>query len=208
MKNYSLVLVGICVAVFIAQLFSPVIEDNFALYRSRAVEEPWMLVTSIFLHGGFTHLFFNMFALGLFGLILENIIGQKKFLLIFFGAGIIASMGAAIFYPASLGASGAIYGILGAVAVLRPRMRIWVWMIPMPMYMAAVFWAIMDLLGMFAPSGTANAAHLFGLGAGIAAGLILRGRFRLPKKKRRDPLSRDDRRRIEDYFDRLEEFSA
>ena len=205
MKKYSLILVGICVVVFVLQLFFPLIEDNFALYSSRVFSEPWLLVKSIFLHGSFQHLFFNMFALGLFGFILENIIGSKKFIQIYLLSGIVASIGAAIFYPASLGASGAIYGIMGTLAVLRPKMRIWIMgFFPMPMYMAAIVWAGMDLIGMFAPSGTANAAHLFGLGAGILAGFLLKGNFRLPRMKSRDPLSKNDRKRIEEYFDRLE----
>ena len=205
MRKYSLILVGICVVVFVLQLLFPVIENNFALYSSRVFSEPWLLVTSIFLHGSFQHLFFNMFALGLFGFIVENIIGSKKFIQIYFLSGIVASVGAAIFYPASLGASGAIYGIMGTLTVLRPKMRIWIMgFFPMPMYMAAIVWAGMDLLGMFAPSGTANAAHLFGLGAGILAGFLLKGKFRLPQRKSRDPLTREDRKRIEEYFDRLE----
>lgn len=203
MRKYSLILVGICVVVFILQTISPSITDQFALYSSRVFGEPWLLVTSVFLHGSFSHLFFNMFALGLFGFILENIIGSRKFIQIYLLSGIAASVGAAIFYPASLGASGAIYGIMGTLAVLRPKMRIWIMgFFPMPMYMAAIVWAGMDLLGMFAPSGTANAAHLFGLGAGIVAGFILRGDFRLPRR-RNDPLSEQDRRKIENYFDRL-----
>lgn len=204
--KYSIVFVAACTVIFILQLFFPAIEDSFVLYSSRVVSEPWMLVTSTFLHGSFGHLFFNMFALGLFGLLLESIVGSKKFVLVYFGTGIVASIGAAIFYPASLGASGAIYGILGTLTVLRPRMAVWVFGIPMPMYVAAIFWAFLDLVGFFAPSGIANAAHLFGLGAGIAAGLILRGKFRLPRRSS-DPLSERDRRRIEDYFDRLEELS-
>ena len=204
MKKYSFMLIGVCVLVFILQMMFPFIEDNFALYSSRVVEEPWMLLSSMFLHGGFQHLFFNMFALGLFGFILESIIGSRRFITIYLVSGLIASIGAAIFYPASLGASGAIYGILGALAVLRPRMRVWVWMIPMPMYMAAIMWAVLDLLGMFAPSGVANAAHLFGLGTGVLAGLYLKGDFRLPRRSS-DPLKRKDRMKIERYFDNLEE---
>ncbi len=195
-------MVAICVFVFILQIMFPFIEENFVLYSSRVMEEPWMLITSMFLHGGFSHLFFNMFALGLFGFILEGIIGSKKFITIYIVSGTIAGIGAAIFYPAALGASGAIYGILGTLAVLRPRMRVWVWMVPMPMYIAAIFWALMDLAGMFAPSGTANAAHLFGLGAGVIAGFYLKGRFRLTRRSR-DPLTERDRRKIEEYFENL-----
>lgn len=207
MKKYAIGLVAACVVLFLIQAIFPSVTDHFALYSSRVASEPWLLVTSMFLHGDFAHLFFNMFALGLFGILLESITGSRKFLLVYFSAGIIASIGSALFYPASLGASGAIYGVLGALTVLRPRMRVWVWMIPMPMYVAAIFWAFLDLVGFFAPSGVANAAHLFGLGAGIAAGFILRGKFRLPRRRSSDPLSEGDRKRIEKYFDRLDEFS-
>ncbi|HDI02641.1 MAG TPA: rhomboid family intramembrane serine protease [Candidatus Aenigmarchaeota archaeon] len=205
-RNYSLTLVGICIIVFILQVIFPDITDQFALYSNRVVAEPWLLVTSMFLHGSFPHLFFNMFALALFGSILEHHVGAKRFLVIYFISGIVAGIASAFFYPASLGASGAIYGILGTLAVLRPRMIVWVMGIPMPMYAAAVVWATIDLIGMFAPSGIANAAHLAGLGAGIIAGFVLKGGIRLPKRKKdSDPLTEEERRRIEEYFDRLEE---
>ncbi|UCG95121.1 MAG: rhomboid family intramembrane serine protease [archaeon] len=206
MRKYTFVLLAVCVVLFVIQAAFPVITDSFALYRDRVLAEPWLLVTSVFLHGGLDHLFFNMFALGLFGFILENIIGSKRFLFIYFVAGIAASLGAAIFYPASLGASGAIFGILGTLTVLRPRMKVWVLGVPMPMFVAAILWAGIDLIGMFAPGNTANAAHLFGLGAGLLAGYLLKGKFRLPKRSR-DPLTREDRKRIEKYFDRLDEFA-
>lgn len=205
MRKTALVLVGANIIVFIAQFFWPGMTDQFALYSSRVLTEPWLLVTSMFLHGGLEHLFFNMFALGLFGFVLENIIGSRKFLLIYFISGIVASIGAAIFYPAALGASGAIFGIMGCLTILRPRMRVWVMGVPMPMFVAAILWAAIDLIGMFAPGNTANAAHLFGLGAGLLAGFLLKGKFKLPRRSR-DPLTRGDRKRIENYFDRLGEF--
>jgi len=205
MRKFVFVLIAVCTVLFMLQLIFPYIEDNFALYSNRVVSEPWMLVTSMFLHGSFEHLFFNMFALFIFGIVLEGIIGSKRFLLVYFLSGIVASLGATLFYPASLGASGAIFGIMGAVAVLRPRMVVWVMGIPMPMYIAAVLWAVLDLVGMFAPSGIANAAHLFGLGAGLLAGFLLKKKF---EESRRFvvPLSRKDRKRVEEYFDRLDEF--
>ena len=199
-KYYSLWLVGVCTVVFIFQIIFPQITDQFALYNFRVFSEPWLLVTSIFLHGGFQHLFFNMFALGLFGLILENIIGSRNFLLVFFSSGIVASIGAAMFYPASLGASGAIYGILGTLAVLRPKMSVWVFGVPMPMFVAAILWALIDIVGMFAPSGIANAAHIFGLGFGVITGLLLRKKFK-EKKLMEKPLSPDEEEAIDYYIE-------
>jgi len=132
----------------------------------------------MFLHGDFAHLFFNMFALLMFGISLENRIGSDRFVAVFFLAGIVGSIGYLVTasnpnIPA-LGASGAIYGILGALAVLRPFMMVWMGGIPMPMIVAAFFWVGIEFLGMFVPSGIAHSAHLGGIFAGILYGIYLR----------------------------------
>ena len=124
------------------------------------------------------HLFYNMFALGLFGIILENIIGSKKFLTIYFAGGLIAGVAATLFYPAALGASGAIMAVMGCLAVLRPSMKVYVWMVPMPMAVAALVWIGGDVIGLFAPSGIANAAHLGGMFFGLVAGLYFRNYYK------------------------------
>jgi membrane associated rhomboid family serine protease len=130
-----------------------------------------------------------MFALALFGSVLEKIIGGRKFLLTFFVSGIIAGIGSVIFYSSSIGASGAIYGIMGALAVLRPRMVVYVGFVPLPMFLTVFLWSAGDLLGLFFPTDlTAHGAHLFGLIFGLIYGLILRkdyGEFivRRPKEE-------------------------
>ncbi|MBI5347062.1 MAG: rhomboid family intramembrane serine protease [Candidatus Aenigmarchaeota archaeon] len=173
MKYVSLIIVLLCVSVFALELLYGSM-DNFILVGAEVAEKPWMIVTHMFLHASFQHLFYNMFALGLFGFILENIIGSKRFLLIYFAAGLASAFISLPFYEASLGASGAIFGILGCLAVLRPKMFVWVIGVPMPMIAAAALWIIIDLVGVFYPSNVANIAHLAGMAAGIAAGLLLR----------------------------------
>ncbi len=183
-QYWSVRLVLIISAIFALQNIFPAITDNFSLVSSRALAEPWMFLTSVFLHADLMHLLYNMFALALFGAMLEKIVGGKKFLAIFFAAGLLASAAAFFFYGASLGASGAIFGTLGALAILRPRMTIWLY-VPMPMFVAIFVWAAIDLAGFLYPSGIANAAHLAGLAAGLAFGFALRKRFgeRAPKRK-------------------------
>ncbi len=176
-KNATITLAVITVVVFVLQIIFPAITDNFSLVSTEAFSRPWIVVTSIFLHGGIEHLMYNMLALVLFGLILEEIIGSRKFLLLYFSAGFLASVATIPFYNASLGASGAIFGILGTLAILRPKMVVWINFIPVPMFLAIFIWAGIDLFGIFFPSNTANSAHLAGLFLGITYGIYLRGDF-------------------------------
>jgi len=178
MKWYSLKLLIICIIIFIFQNIFENLTNEFSLNSSYFLFKPWTIVTYIFLHGSFQHLFYNMLALGLFGSILEKIIGSKKFLIVFFVSGIFAGIGSLIFYSSSIGASGAIYGILGVLAVLRPRMIVYFSFIPLPLALAVTFWAIGDLIGLFLPTDLiAYAAHLFGLIFGLLYGLKLRKKY-------------------------------
>ena len=138
----------------------------------------------MFLHGDMTHLLGNMFALFLFGLILENAIGSKKFTLLYFASGIVAGAASIFFYDSTLGASGAIFGILGALAVLKPRMIVWTYGVPMPMVAAVGFWLILDILGVFYPSNIANMAHIAGLAFGAAIGISLLRKYREAQAKK------------------------
>lgn len=183
---FALKLVIICVIVFIFQIIYPQITEQFALVSAIVITNPWTIITSIFLHGSFQHLFYNMFALGLFGSVLEKIIGGKKFLILFFVSGIIAGIGSVLFYTASIGASGAIFGVLGTLGVLRPKMTVYVGYVPMPMAFAVVLWAIGDLVGLFAPTEVAHAAHLFGLAFGLILGFILRKQYKEVQTKRKE----------------------
>lgn len=175
---YALYLLGSIAVVFFIQLFVKGFTEAFLLVPSLLASQPWTLITSMFLHGGFAHLFFNGFALYMFGPYLEQIIGSKKFLGLYFASGIVAGLAYASTYflhiipdiPA-LGASGAIFGILGAIAVLRPNLQIlMLGFIPMSMKQAAVFWVVLEFIGTFnIASGVASAAHLGGLVFGFLA---------------------------------------
>lgn len=184
MKYYSLLLVAIISFVFILQSVAGITEQ-FILVSSQIASKPYTLLTSVFLHADLLHLGYNMIALALFGLILEGIAGGKRFLAVFFAAGLTASLAAAMFYSASLGASGAVFGVIGTLVVLRPKMTVFALGVPMPLFAAAVVWILLDLLGIFFPTGVANTAHIAGLLAGIAFGLAWRKRFGEPFRKAR-----------------------
>ena len=117
---------------------------------------------------------YNILALALFGSILESIIGERRLLVIFLFTGMAANVVSIFVYPSSLGASGAIFGIIGTLVMLRPGMSVFAFGLPMPMFIAAILWAVGDIIGLFIPSNIANMAHLVGLAFGLVLGAILR----------------------------------
>ncbi len=178
---YAFKLTGIAVVVFALQTI-PGFTELFFL-DAGAWQEVWRFITSIFLHGDLPHLLYNGFALVLFGSILERLIGGKKFLIVFFVSGILANLVSVNFYQASLGASGAVFGIIGALIIVRPGQMVWAFGLPMPIFIAGILWVIGDVIGLFVPSGIANIAHLSGLGFGLVLGFWFR--HGVGKRKRR-----------------------
>ncbi len=136
--------------------------------------EPYQLVTHMFAHGGWGHIFFNMFALWSFGSILERTWGPKKFLLFYFACGLAAGVAQMFLSNApAVGASGAIMGLLAAFAYLFPNTELIIFPFPIPVkvkWAVAVFAAI-DLFGGVYPTGS-NIAHFAHLG-GLIMGFIL-----------------------------------
>jgi hypothetical protein len=174
---WTFVLIAVCVVVFIFQQFTSI--DVYTYFvPAYALYMPWTFVTSIFLHADISHIFFNMFALLIFGIFLETRVSGKTFLTIFFLSGIVGNLGYMITALGSttpgLGASGAIYGILGTLAVIAPYATVFIGFFPMPMIFAAFLWGVTEFLGLFAPSDIAHSAHLAGLFVGIAFGFYLR----------------------------------
>lgn len=166
--------------------------------------KPLQIVTYMFMHGGFTHLFFNMFALFMFGRVLEQVWGPKRFLIFYMttgiGAGLVQEVVQYIYFQSTLsmysgvsiapgmvipmaeylnlwttvGASGAIYGILMAFAMTFPNERMFVIPIPFPIkakYFVLIFGAL-ELLSGISPRMDDNVAHFAHLG-GMLFGLLL-----------------------------------
>lgn len=181
-KGISITLLFLIGIIFIVQLSSPTTTSNFDFNPLKALSEPWRFITSVFLHGSFEHILFNGLALFMFGSVLERVITTKQYLTLYLGAGII---GGILYYltfllgiippiPA-LGASGAIYGIMGALAILVPNLTVYMWFAPMKIRYAAVLWIILEFIGTFnISSGIASAAHLGGLVFGIIYGIYLK----------------------------------
>lgn len=134
----------------------------------------WQLVSYMFLHGGFGHIFFNLFALWMFGQAIENFWGTKRFTVYYFLTGI----GAALLHmfiggggAPTVGASGAVYGILLAFGMMFPNRHIMLLFPPIPIkakYFVAFFGIIELISGITRPgSGIAHFAHLGGMVVGF-----------------------------------------
>ena len=199
MRFYALWVSAVCIAAFILQLLVARVTSLFILDRHFSLEI-WRFVTSIFLHGSFTHLLVNVFALALFGSILESFIGSRKFLIVFFTSGIIANIIAVNFYPLSLGASGAIYGILGTLIVIRPMLVVWVYGLPMPLFLAGVIWVVGDSIGLLVPSDVGNIAHLSGIAVGFIFGFLYRERVLKRQRHEKVMLHEGYMRRWEEIY--------
>lgn len=183
-------LVAINILMFIATLINEnFMVTNFAMfYPASPFFKPWQILTHMFMHGGFWHIFFNMYSLLMFGSILERSLGPKKFLIFYFvtGLGAVALhtgvewMQARVFIAngdvdayqrllvtTTLGASGAIYGVLIGFAMLYPQARLTLIFPPIPMtakWLVIIFAAIELFSGIKGiQESVAHFAHLGGM---------------------------------------------
>ena len=193
------VLVFLAQSVFTQNSFS--IEDTFALHTwQSSLFKPWQFVTHIFMHASWGHIFSNMFALWMFGSILENVWGPKRFLTFYLICGLVAAitqMGSYAFdywqvdhmmlsaelemqyqqnmrLACTVGASGAIMGVLAAFGYLFPNTELFIMPIPFPV---KAKWAIMGIIALDVFGGISkvpgdNIAHFAHLG-GAAAGFLM-----------------------------------
>lgn len=183
---WAIKLMLVNLAAFGLSVAFPGLTGSLALVSSEVLQRPWTIVTHMFMHSGLPHLYFNMFALAVFGSIFEKQVGSRTFLAVFFMGGLAASVADIIFYPSTVGASGAIFAVLGALAFYRPRTVVWALGVPMFALVALVFWAAADLLGLFSPDGIAHASHLAGMAYGGAYGLWLRRERPQPPPPRKE----------------------
>jgi membrane associated rhomboid family serine protease len=142
--------------------------------------EVYRLVTSGFLHAGLFHLLVNMYSLYILGTLLESGIGRARFLIVYFVALLSGSFGALVSDPhvTTVGASTAIFGLLGAAVVVMRNRGI------DPMQSGLPLWIGINLVLTFTISGLSKGGHVGGLIGGTLAALIL---FELPDRVRRLP---------------------
>ncbi len=175
------VIITACVMAYILEwAMRDFIFVTFALQPSTVLLKPWTLVTSMFVHADIHHLLFNMISLFFFGLYLDRMLGEKVFLKIYFVGGLFASVSyvfTSLFFGIphpntfAVGASGAIFAVMGTLVVLRPNLTIlYSFLFPMPLYVWAILYTIIAVPSMFMPGSIAHNAHLGGLLAGYFYG--------------------------------------
>jgi membrane associated rhomboid family serine protease len=172
------VIVLICAAVYLLSLIAPgLVYGYLALNPATLMSRPWTLITYMFVHASFDHIFWNMLFLFFFGMELERRVGEVRFLEIYFLSGIVAALAQILVYPSLLvGASGALYGAMGCLAIIAPEIRVLLFfVIPLSIRAAVVLFAAVDFLTIGAADNIAHMAHITGLLVGLAFGYAMRG---------------------------------
>jgi len=166
----------------------------------------WTFITSMFMHGGFFHLFANMFSLFFVGGLIEKLLGKKRFFWFYLLSGLFAGVFfvlvsylflligqvqigtfvinlAGDFNTFAVGASGALFGLIGLLMLLTPNLPVYIMFIPIPVKIKYAAPGMLILLWLISVTGgilIGNTAHLGGLIAGLVYGIYLRMKF--PKK--------------------------
>ena len=183
-------LIALNVLIFIIELVVggyPITVNNevirfLGLARVLLSQQPWTIISSIFIHGGFAHIIFNMISLYFLGSFFLRAAGERSFLAVFFLGGLAGNL-LFILYGhladitlGGFGASGAVFALGGALAVMVPRVPVFIFFIPiaMPLWVAIIIFFFLSFI-----PGIAWQAHLGGLLLGLVAGLILKRRRRI-----------------------------
>ena len=173
-------LIAVNVLIFVITLLRPEAVIGFlGLTPALLSKQPWTIISSMFVHSGFAHILFNMISLYFLGSFLIRAAGEKSFLAVFFLGGLAGNILFVILanpFSTGIGASGAIFALGGALAVIVPRVPVLIIPIPVPVPLWA---AILIFLFISFLPGIAWQAHLGGLFLGLIAGLILRRRRRI-----------------------------
>ena len=177
--NAILILIIINFVIFVATLIRSELIYLLGFQPAAFFSRPWTVVTAMFVHAGFWHIFANMLTLYFFGSYFSKLVGRGRFLLVYFAGGIIGNLlfwALAFPFTVAVGASGAVFALAGGLVVMQPRLPVIIFPIPVPI---PLFVAVIGgfLILSFMPL-VAWQAHLGGLIVGLIAGFIIRRRER------------------------------
>jgi membrane associated rhomboid family serine protease len=163
-----------CIVVFFLQQTVPGLTDALLLVPAYALQRPWTLVTYMFLHAGFMHIFFNLLVLYFFGPRVEQRMGSERFIALYLISGVAGALLSFMTPHAGvLGASGAIYGVELAFAYFWPRDQIYIWgVLPIEARWLVVITVAMQLF--FIRQGGGGVAYFAHLGGFAGAFVYLK----------------------------------
>lgn len=176
--TWALIIANVMVFEFVFSMSPSMFKQAFSLlsFSSPLFFEAWRLVTSLFLHASASHLFFNMLGLYFFGRIAEKELGPKKFLMLYFIAGVLGNIAyGLVSTDPVVGASGCIFGLMGFAMFIKPKEMIRMYVIPLPLGIVAILFAVVETMLSYygeMASGVAHIAHVTGLAAGILYAFI------------------------------------
>lgn len=162
---------------FIQQTVGPGLTSELAFVPALILSRPWTIITYMFLHGGLTHILFNMLALYFFGPRVESRLGTERFFALYFISGTFGALLSFVFAPYApiIGASAAIFGVMIAFARFWPRDRIMIWgILPIEARWLIIITTVMAIAGgVQGGTGVADFAHLGGYMGGFLYLLFL-----------------------------------
>ena len=164
------------IIVFIVTLVRPQLVDYLGLSGQAFLSQPWTIVTNLFVHASFGHIFGNMLTLYFYGSYLVNLLGERKFFLVYFLGGLVGNIVYLLIanpYTIAIGASGAVFAVGGTLMMLRPKLKVFIFPLPVALPLWAV---VMGGFFILMSPGIAWQAHLGGLALGLAAGYYFRRR--------------------------------
>jgi len=173
-------LIALNVLIFIITLLRPgEVIGLLGLTPDKLSQQPWTIISSMFVHGSVWHILFNMISLYFLGSFFIRVAGEKRFLAVFFLGGLAGNILFVLLahpFSTGIGASGAIFALGGALAVMVPRVPVFIFFIPVPipLWVAIIIFFLFSFLPRIAWQ-----AHLGGLLLGLIAGLIFKRRGRI-----------------------------
>ncbi len=169
----TLVLANVLVFLFMFSMPEEMLEGAFGAlsFSGPYILHIWRIITSLFVHASASHLFFNMLGLYFFGGALEDEVDSKTFLAVYFLAGIMGNIAFAVVSPgAVVGASGCVFGLMGASMLLNPKKRVNFYVFPLPLGFVGIIYAVVESMlvyfGEYA-TGVAHVSHVAGLLVGV-----------------------------------------
>ena len=191
--NTNLILINVVLSI----IFSILILNNTKFLDYIAIKPAnifqakylWTFLTSMFVHGGFFHIFANMFSLLFIGSLVEKILGAKRYLYLYLISGLFAGLFFVLFslifkgdlFRFAVGASGALFGLVGFLMIITPNLPVYIMFIPIPIKMKYAAPGILIVLWFISAAGNipiGNTAHLGGLIAGLIYGVYLKNTYK------------------------------